>query len=361
MGVNALNQGFGRGYGAGFGSNFGSHFGSGFGGGFGRGSAGYGHGGGKGGSGSNLGVNVGVNLGGGRGQNLGLGGLGGYGGNFGGRPGHGSTNVNVNIGVQGGYGGYGGGRGSQGGVGFGGGYGGGHGGGVPGYGFGGGRGPQGGFGFGGGFGGGYGGGVPGYGFGGGRGPQGGYGGHGGFPGFGGGKGGHAPEAQWTVSDVKDGKAMINLGDRYSLALNEANSVWTLTDSKYDAQTRVWGDPHVDIGNDGKTDFDFKKDASFRLEDGTRIAVGTVPFGGGDQTMSSSLAITRGRNAIQVMGLGDKYDGANNLQIQQSRNGHQLSRAISDGAFTAQQAGRGWLIDGQPANQAIVNQKEAGRA
>lgn len=85
----------------------------------------------------------------------------------------------------------------------------------------------------------------------------------------------------------------------------------------------------------------------------------MPFGNGGQTMSSSLAITRGRNAIEVTGLGDKYDGANNLQVQQSRNGHQLSRAIPDGAFTAQQAGRGWTIDGQAITQNLVNQKEAG--
>ncbi len=206
---------------------------------------------------------------------------------------------------------------------------------------------------------GFGGGRGGFGFGGGQGY-----GHGGYGqgGYGqGGYGGRQPASNWSVSDVKDGKGTINLGDRYSIALNEKNSVWTLTDNKYDAQTRVWGDPHVDVGNDGKTDFDFKKDSTFRLEDGTKISVGTVPFGSGDQTMSSSLAITRGRNAISVTGLGDKYDGANNLQIEQSRTaGRWLDSVTPDGAFTAQQVGRGWAIDGQPISQKLVNQKEAHR-
>ncbi|MDD2867970.1 DUF1521 domain-containing protein [Neomegalonema sp.] len=332
MGVNALSSGFGRGFG--FGGQSGASFGSfsygygsaskgGFGGGHGRNLGGSGAGRGYGGHGQN--VSVGVNVGGGRGgygfggagQNVNVGvnvgGFGGgYGSGFGGGRGYGGHGQNVNVGVN--VGGYG-----------------------SGYGFGGGRG---GFGFGGG---------QGYGHGGYGGPS--SHGHGGRP----------QASNWSVSDVKDGKGTINLGDRYSIALNEQNSVWTLTDNKYDAQTRVWGDPHVDVGNDGKTDFDFKKDSTFRLEDGTKISVGTVPFGNGDQTMSSTLAITRGRNAIAVTGLGDKYDGANNLQIQQSRTaGRWLDSVTPDGAFTAQQAGRGWTIDGKPVSQQLVNHKEGHR-
>ncbi len=319
MGMNALNSGFGRGFGFGgkssasfssfsHASAFKGGYGSGYGSGFSASKGGYGFGGhgqsvgGRGGYGQN--VNVGVNVN-------------GFGGGYGGGRGGYGQNVNVGVNVNG----FGGGRGGSG------------------YGFGGGRG---GFGFGGGQGYGHGG----YG-------QGGYG-QGGY-------GGRQPASNWSVSDVKDGKGTINLGDRYSIALNEKNSVWTLTDNKYDAQTRVWGDPHVDVGNDGKTDFDFKKDSTFRLEDGTKISVGTVPFGSGDQTMSSSLAITRGRNAISVTGLGDKYDGANNLQIEQSRTaGRWLDSVTPDGAFTAQQVGRGWAIDGQPISQKLVNQKEAHR-
>ena len=170
-------------------------------------------------------------------------------------------------------------------------------------------------------------------------------------------GSHKPEAKWTVSEVKDGKANINLGDRYSIALDEKNSVWTLTDKCDDSQTRVWGDPHVDVGNDGKTEFDFKKDATFQLEDGTKITVNTVPFGNTGQTMSSSLTITNGHNAIQVTGLGDKYDGANNLNITQSSNGRQLDRQTDDGAFTLKEAGKGWTLDGKTPTQQNINAAE----
>ena len=164
--------------------------------------------------------------------------------------------------------------------------------------------------------------------------------------------------EWTVGEVKDGKASISLNDRYSLTLDEKNSTWILIDKCDNSQTRVWGDPHVDVGNDGKTDFDFKQNATFQLEDGTKITVGTVPFGNSGQTLSSSLTITKDDNAIVVTGLGMNYDGANNLKIEQSYDGKKLDAQTADGAFTAKEAGQGWTIDGKPADQKIVNEKEA---
>ena len=77
-----------------------------------------------------------------------------------------------------------------------------------------------------------------------------------------------PATTWGVSEVKDGKADIKLGDRYSISLDEKNSVWILKDHQDHSSTRIWGDPHVDVGNDSKNDFDFKKNATFQLEDGT---------------------------------------------------------------------------------------------
>ena len=166
-----------------------------------------------------------------------------------------------------------------------------------------------------------------------------------------------PDLGWSVSDVKDGKATIDLGDRYQLSLNEQSSEWKLHDRQTDSKIRVWGDPHVDIDGDGRKDFDFKNDATFQLEDGTKIKVGTVPFGERGSTMSSTLSIVNGHNAIQVTGLGDKHDGANNLQIQQSRNGYMLDRATPDGTFVAQQSGGEWRIGGQKITQSLVSKLE----
>jgi len=163
-------------------------------------------------------------------------------------------------------------------------------------------------------------------------------------------------SDWTVSPVKDGKAEINLGERYSIKLNEGNASFEVVDKCNGNKTTVWGDPHVNT-NGGGANFDFKKNATFQLEDGTKITVNTTNQSSVGESYSSALTITKGHQAISVTGLGANKDGANNLQIQQSNNGYMLDARTSDGAFTAQQNGKGWTIDGQAANQHVVNAKE----
>ncbi|WP_235685849.1 MULTISPECIES: DUF1521 domain-containing protein [Corallococcus] len=69
-------------------------------------------------------------------------------------------------------------------------------------------------------------------------------------------------------------------------------------------TRIWGDPHVDESDGGK--FDFKRDTTFVLGDGTQIHVGTVPYGNG-MTVTGKLDITCGDDHIQVTDI-DKGKG-----------------------------------------------------
>ena len=60
-------------------------------------------------------------------------------------------------------------------------------------------------------------------------------------------------------------------------------------------TRVWGDPHVTEA-DG-TRWDFTKNSSFRLPDGTNIAVTTTAQEG--QSVSKALDITNGADRVQI--------------------------------------------------------------
>ncbi|MDC0712858.1 DUF1521 domain-containing protein [Stigmatella sp. ncwal1] len=62
-------------------------------------------------------------------------------------------------------------------------------------------------------------------------------------------------------------------------------------------TRVWGDPHVAEGDGGK--WDFKRDSTFVLGDGTRINVDTVPWGDAGATVTGGLEIISGNDRIQV--------------------------------------------------------------
>lgn len=69
-------------------------------------------------------------------------------------------------------------------------------------------------------------------------------------------------------------------------------------------TRVWGDPHVDEGDGGK--WDFKRNSTFALPDGTQINVTTKPWGNG-MTVTGQLDITNGHDHIQVTDI-DKGKG-----------------------------------------------------
>ena len=70
------------------------------------------------------------------------------------------------------------------------------------------------------------------------------------------------------------------------------------------ETKVWGDPHVAEGDGGK--WDFKRDSTFVLGDGTRINASTVPYGK-DATVTGSLEIISGNDRVQVTDI-DKGKG-----------------------------------------------------
>lgn len=73
-------------------------------------------------------------------------------------------------------------------------------------------------------------------------------------------------------------------------------------------TRVWGDPHVDEGDrDGACDWDFKRDSTFVLGDGTRVNVTTVPGGADGMTVTGSLEIISGNDRVLVSDI-DKCKG-----------------------------------------------------
>lgn len=80
--------------------------------------------------------------------------------------------------------------------------------------------------------------------------------------------------------------------------------WTITgpDGK---TTRVWGDPHVAEGDGGK--WDFKRDSTFVLGDGTRVNVTTKPWGNGGMTVTGGLEIISGNDRVQITDI-DKGKG-----------------------------------------------------
>ena len=170
-----------------------------------------------------------------------------------------------------------------------------------------------------------------------------------------------PQAQWTATTGANGRASIDLGDGYSMQLNENNSEITIRNAETGETTRIWGDPHVDV--DGKRAFDFWGTTTFTLENGTKVTIDTEQWGGNpDAYVASQVTITKGDQAIVVDGISQNEIG--DLSISMSQNGRAIDAATRDGFVLEENAsGSGWrsTFTGQVATQADLNATRPGQA
>lgn len=169
------------------------------------------------------------------------------------------------------------------------------------------------------------------------------------------------DAQWSASLQGGGKGSIDLGDGYSLELDENNSQMVIHNANTGETTKIWGDPHVEV--DGKHAFDFWGDTTFTLENGTKITIGTEQFGGNpDAYVANNVTITKGDQAIVVNGLSQNTIG--DLSVKMSNNGRALDAATRDGFVLNENAtGAGWRSDlgGNIATQADLDLTKPGQA
>jgi hypothetical protein len=100
----------------------------------------------------------------------------------------------------------------------------------------------------------------------------------------------------------DGNAVTTAGGYKIEATGQFEWKITGPDGK---STRVWGDPHVAEGDGGK--WDFKRNSTFVLGDGTRINVTTAPHGSGGMTVTQGLEIVSGNDRVLISDI-DKGKG-----------------------------------------------------
>lgn len=102
---------------------------------------------------------------------------------------------------------------------------------------------------------------------------------------------------------KDSNGVITTPGGYKIEATKQHE-WVITgpDGK---TTRIWGDPHVAEGDGGK--WDFKRDSTFVLGDGTKINVTTKPWGDGGMTVTGGLEIISGNDRVQISDI-DKGKG-----------------------------------------------------
>jgi hypothetical protein len=101
---------------------------------------------------------------------------------------------------------------------------------------------------------------------------------------------------------KDANGVITTPGGYKIEQLKQHD-WKITgpDGK---ETLIWGDPHVKEGDGGN--WDFKRDSTFVLGDGTKINVTTKPWGN-DMTVTGELEIISGNDRVKVTDI-DKGKG-----------------------------------------------------
>lgn len=104
-------------------------------------------------------------------------------------------------------------------------------------------------------------------------------------------------------------------------------------------TRIWGDPHVDENDGGK--WDFKRNSTFVLGDGTRINVTTVPYGN-DATVTGSLEIISGNDRVLVSDI-DRGKGKIGTVTQ---DGYQRVNSFSGDVFVQGRETDDWSFTGR---------------
>ena len=167
----------------------------------------------------------------------------------------------------------------------------------------------------------------------------------------------------------DRSATIKLGDRYEVDVDQNGATWTLKDLCDGSTTRIWGDPHVDQGADGSSEWDFKTTSTFVLEDGTKITCSTVDVNGqavdaptNGVSISNRLTITNGDNAIVVDNIGGGLKSLNgwgniadaNLSVTQSHDGQAVDAALDDGTVFNAGDGNTWLAGSTVVTSDLFN-------
>ncbi|MGY0217331.1 DUF1521 domain-containing protein [Endozoicomonadaceae bacterium StTr2] len=159
------------------------------------------------------------------------------------------------------------------------------------------------------------------------------------------------ETTWSSAKADNGDHKIDLGDGYKITVkNNDDAHWILEDADGN-QTKIWGDPHVNYGNDStKRDADFKGTITIMLDNGTKITVDTIPAAEagrpdlGDQTFSEKLTITQ---ANQVMVVDNIMSGAGTPTITgpSLQNARQIDDQTNDGVILREgDQGVGHFVD-----------------
>lgn len=157
-------------------------------------------------------------------------------------------------------------------------------------------------------------------------------------------------APFTAATGPDGTAKVDLGDGYTLNIDEKNSEIVVKDADGNV-TRIWGDPHFE--QNGRHVGDFWGTTTLVLENGTKLTINTEPFGNNPNAyVASEVVITRGDQALVIGGVSQNQLGDLSFGVG-TGGGRALDAMHDDGLVIRENAQGGWTssITGQQVTQA----------
>ncbi len=171
-------------------------------------------------------------------------------------------------------------------------------------------------------------------------------------GFGGASGVHqAPQPKpQGIKQTKDNPPAFETPGGYKIEAEGKSAAWKIT-SPEGKTTRIWGDPHVKE-SDG-TKWDFKKDMSFVLPDGTKITARTTPPRANGYTVTSGIDIMNGSERASIDGIDKNKPTSGGVKNDRWA----VDSKVKDGDYAVLgKSGDDWFLNGK---NEIVGSSKAG--
>jgi hypothetical protein len=166
------------------------------------------------------------------------------------------------------------------------------------------------------------------------------------------------EAAFEVKAIAVGGVVFDLGDGYSLSIDEARSAVFVANAESGEAMLVWGAAQLSL--DGAEAARFWGTTSVELGNGTKITMETVADAAiADLFRLDKLTVTRDDRAMVITGIAETVLG--DLTVVQSLDGEAVDAATRDGLTIVTDLTGSWSDEyGNQVTQAILDQTAPGR-
>lgn len=161
----------------------------------------------------------------------------------------------------------------------------------------------------------------------------------------------APEPKpQGIKQIKDNPPAFETPGGYKIESEGKSAAWKITTPE-GKTTRIWGDPHVHE-SDG-TKWDFKKDMSFVLPDGTKITARTTPPRPNGYTVTAGIDIMNGSERATIDGIDKNKPTTGGVKNDRWA----VDAKVKDGDYAVLgKSGDDWFLQGK---NEIVGSSKAG--